>query len=204
MPFDKPTRTGGDYPDLKAETADGPRLLAARVLDFLPPEPGDFPDRTTGGKTWVYPVLCDIMIIDGPHAGWIYRKWTARYAFTNALRGAAGTDPTPTTHPGKELAIRAERAKSKGQSKETVYGNEPTDEELEIIEREFERFGGWDGPGIIRDKVPAGADGAPAASNGRGAVGATTRPTAAVGASAPAGGQTTGSAPRRPFGRRPV
>ncbi|HEY5880090.1 MAG TPA: hypothetical protein VIU11_14365 [Nakamurella sp.] len=191
MGFDKPTRSGGDFPDLKAETQNGPRLLACRVLDFLPSEEGDYPDpNNPGAKSKVYPVRCDIMIIDGPHAGWIYRNWTARYAFTNALRGASGTDPTPSTHPGAELAIRAERSTKKGVATSTVWGNEPSDPELDLIETEFERFGGWDGPGIARDKVPAMAGATAGASS-----------PAAPAPAAPAG-QATGSAPRRPFGRR--
>ena len=203
MAFDRPTRTGGDYPDLKAETRDGPRLLAVRVLDFLPAEPGDFPDRRNPGqKSTVYPVLCDVMIIDGPHAGWIYRGWTARYAFTNALRGAASDNPNPTTVPGQQLVIRAERPKKKGQSTETVYGNDPTDEEAELIEREFERFGGWDGPGIARDRETVEA-GAPAAAHAP--VANATPPAAPAQRPVPPAqppAQPIGSAPRRPFGNR--
>ena len=197
MGFDRPTRTGGDFPDLKAETQHGPRLLAVRVLDFLPAESGDFPDRTTGQPGRVYPVLCDVMIIDGPHAGWIYRGWVARYAFTNALRGAGASDPNPTTVPGQQLAIRAERSKRKGISTETVWGNEPSDTEFATIESEFERFGGWDGPGTARGNGAA-VTGAPVESVARPRVAA---PTAAAPPTTPPA-QTGGSGPRRPFGAR--
>ena len=91
MGFDKPTRTV-DCVDLKAETASGPRLLAFRILDFLPREDGDFLDRTTGKPTSVWPVLADCMIIDGPNAGQLYRGKTYRFAITNALRGATTDD----------------------------------------------------------------------------------------------------------------
>ena len=203
MGFDKPTRTV-DYVDMKAETANGPRLLAFRILDFLPREDGDFTDRATGRPTAVWPVLADCMIIDGPNAGQLYRGKTYRYAITNSLRGAGSDEPTPTTRPGQQLAIKAERAKGKGQSKDTVYGNEPSDEELEKIEREFERFGGWDGP--------TASQRARAASNGSADTGtpgtAERTPAAATAAraststgTAPAG-QAQGSGARRPFGNR--
>lgn len=211
MGFDKPPRTGGDYPDLKAETADGPCLLGARVLDFLPEEEGDYPDRNRPGKkSRVWPVLCDVMIITGPHAGWIYRNWTARYGITNALRGAASSEMVPATVPGQHLAIRAERSTRKGDSRETVYGNVPTDEEKDTVERLFAEFGGWEGPGINRDREPvtAAANGAPQNPTGPAATAPAT-PTAARPAvprpSVPAGpAQAAGSAPRRPFGQRPA
>jgi hypothetical protein len=204
MTFDKPARTGGDYPDLKAETADGSRLVAVRVLDFLPPEDSDFVDRTTGQRNKIYPVLCDVMIIDGPHAGWIYRNWTARYAFTNGLRGASSSDPTPTTRPGQHLAIKAERPKKRGEASTTVYANEPTDDEVALIESEFVRFGGWDGPGIARDKVPATAGApAPAASPAASApAAAPQRPVPPAPAASAAPAQAAGSGARRPFGPR--
>lgn len=198
MGFDKPTRTV-DYVDMKAETANGPRLLAFRILDFLPREDGDFTDRSTGRPTNVWPVLADCMIIDGPNAGQLYRGKTYRYAITNALRGADTNDPNPTTRPGQQLAIKAERAKGKGQSKDTVYGNEPSDEELATIEREFERFGGWDGP--------TASQRARAESNGSADTGtpgtAERQPAAATAAASPApAGQAQGSGARRPFGNR--
>jgi hypothetical protein len=193
MGFDKPTRTV-DYVDMKAETQNGPRLLAFRILDFLPREDGDFIDRSTGRPTNVWPVLADCMIIDGPNAGQLYRGKTYRYAITNALRGADTNEPNPTTYPGQNLAIRAERAKGKGQSKDTVYGNEPSDEELALIEREFERFGGWDGPTASQRAAEQAraTNGAPA--------GAT--PAAATTAPAAATAQAGGSGARRPFGNR--
>jgi hypothetical protein len=57
--------------------------------------------------------------------------------------------------PGQHLAIKAERPKKRGEASTTVYANEPTDDEVALIESEFVRFGGWDGPGIARGKVPA-------------------------------------------------
>ena len=203
MGFDKPPRTGGDYPDLKAETANGPCLLATRVLDFLPEEEGDYPDRNRPGhKSRVWPVLCDVMICTGEHAGWIYRNWTARYGITNALRGASSAEMVPATVPGQHLGIRAERSTRKGDPKETVYGNVPTDDELATIERLFAEFGGWDGPGVNRDRVPASANGAgPAAAASAPATPAAARP-AAPRPTVPQ--QAAGSAPRRPFGQRPA
>lgn len=191
MGFDKPTRVV-DYADLKAETANGPRLLAFRILDFLPREDGDFLDRATNKPTSVWPVLADCMIIDGPNAGQLYRGKIYRFAITNALRGATTDEPTPTTRPGQQLAIKAERASGKGQSRDTVYGNEPTDEELATVEREFARFGGWDGP--------TAAQRARAATNGNGAPAGDTEPERET-ASAGAGAQTGGSGAKRPFGR---
>lgn len=203
MGFDKPPRTGGDYPDLKAETANGPCLLGARVLDFLPEEEGDYPDRNRPGhKSRVWPVLCDVMIITGEHAGWIYRNWTARYGITNALRGASSAEMVPATVPGQHLAIRAERSTRKGDSKETVYGNVPTDEEKDKVEAEFARFGGWDGPGLARDRERVTVNGAqPAAAASTPATPAAARP-ATPRPTVPA--QGTGSGPRRPFGARPA
>ena len=191
MGFDKPTRVV-DYVDIKAETLNGPRLLAFRILDFLPREEGDFVDRATGKPTSVWPVLADCMIIDGPNAGQLYRGKVYRYAITNALRGATTDEPTPTTRPGQQLAIKAERASGKGQSKDTVYGNEPSDEELATVEREFARFGGWDGPTAAQRARTAG-NGAPATGEP-----AAVAPAAATGG-APA--QAGGSGARRPFGR---
>lgn len=198
MAFDRPTRTGGDYLDLRLETEQGPRLIAFRVLDFLPPEDGDFVDRATGAPAKVYPVLADAMVIDGPRAGTVYRAGTFKYAITNALRGAGGTDPTPTTVPGQQIAVRAERSKKKGVSTQTVWGNDPSDAELKTIEDEFIRFGKWDAR--------------PPASNGAAATNATaareptaTREPAMAGAGAAteeAGRQITGSGARRPFGNR--
>lgn len=199
MGFDKPTRTV-DYVDMKAETQNGPRLLAFRILDFLPREDGDFIDRATGRPTNVWPVVADCMIIDGPNAGQLYRGKTYRFAITNALRGAGSDEPTPTTYPGQNLAIKAERAKGKGQSKDTVYGNEPSDEELALIEREFARFGGWDGP-TASQRARAESNGAPAPATTAQPAGATTGASTAPASSAPTG-QTGGSGARRPFGNR--
>ena len=205
MGFDKPTRTV-DYVDLKTETLNGPRLLAFRILDFLPREEGDFLDRATGRPSSVWPVLADCMIIDGPNAGQLYRGKTYRYAITNALRGADSNEPTPATRPGQQLAIKAERASGKGQSRDTVYGNPPTDDEVATIEAEFERFGGWDGPTAAR-RTRAATDGAtgvpaPAATAGPApATAATPAPVGTAPVAATVGTQTGGSGARRPFGR---
>jgi hypothetical protein len=187
MTFDRPARTGGDYLDLRTETESGPRLVAFRVLDFLPAEDGDFVDRATGQPAKVYPVLADAMVIDGPNAGTVYRANTFKYAITNALRGVGGTDPTPATVPGQQIAVRAERSKKKGVSTQTVWGNDPSDDELTKIETEFVRFGGWDAR--------------PPASNGQAAA---TREPAMAGAPVQpeAPRQTAGSGARRPFGNR--
>lgn len=199
MGFDKPTRVK-DYVDLKEETEKGPRLLAFRVLDFLPREDGDFIDRATGRPTNVYPVLADCMVIDGPHAGDLYRGKVYRYAITNALRGVGSDDPKPTTRPGQQLAIKAERPKGKGQSRDAVYGNEPDDDELALIEREFARFGGWDGPTAAQrarangQQVDTAAQPAREPEPASASTGAST-----AAASAPA--QSGGSGARRPFGR---
>jgi hypothetical protein len=211
MPFDKPTRTGGDYLDLRKETEKGPRLLAFRILDLdLPPEDGDFRDPVTQEYKKVHPVAADVMVIDGPNEGVIYRGKTYKYAITNALRGASQDDPDYTTHPGQQIAVRAERAKKKGVSTNTVWGNEPSDDELDKIEETFARWGGWEG-GRKPEDVTAAAGGAPAApegprkpTDGRGAVGRPTRPASPVRRpTAPAEpAQATGSAPRRPFGRK--
>lgn len=194
MGFDKPTRVV-DYVDLKHETEHGPRLLAFRILDFLPREDGDFIDRATGRPTNVWPVLADCMIIDGPNAGQLYRGRTYRYAITNALRGADSNEPNPATRPGQQLAIKAERPKGKGQSRDAVYGNEPSDEEVDLIEREWERFGGWDGP-TAAQRARAAQNGAQAPA----APAAAPEP-AAAGTAATAAAQTGGSGARRPFGR---
>ena len=212
MPFDKPTRTGGDFLDVRAETANGPRLIAFRILDLdVPPEDGDFKDQATNEWKKVYPVVADAMVIDGPNEGVIYRGKTYKYAITNALRGASQDDPNYTTYPGKEIGVRAERSKKKGVSTNTVWGNEPSDAELEKIEEIFAKWGGWEG-GRKPEDVAAEQAGAQAtaaavpAANGRGTVGAPTRPVAPVrrptAPTAPA--QATGSAPRRPFGRKPA
>jgi hypothetical protein len=201
MGFDRPTRTV-DYADLKRETEHGPRLLAFRILDFLPREDGDFLDRATGRPTDVWPVVADCMIIDGPNAGQLYRSKVYRYAITNALRGAASNEPTPTTYPGQNLAIKAERAKGKGQSRDTVYGNEPDDDELATIEREFARFGGWDGP-TAAQRARAAENGADAPATAGRPAAAATGPAATTPAATPAApAQAGGSGARRPFGNR--
>jgi hypothetical protein len=145
MGFDRPKRTK-NYVDLYEETKRGPRLLAFRVLDVdLPPEEGRYPDpNNPGAKQKVYPVLADCMIIDGPNAGTCFMRKVYKYAITNALRGADQSDPNPTVEPGAQIAIRAERGK--GTNSNAVFGNEPDDEELEIIERTFDEFGGWPQP----------------------------------------------------------
>lgn len=201
MGFDKPTRVV-DYADLKRETEHGPRLLAFRILDFLPREDGDFLDRATGKPTNVWPVLADCMIIDGPNAGDLYRGKVYRYAITNALRGADSNEPTPATRPGQQLAVKAERPKGKGQSRDAVYGNEPTDEELATIEREFARFGGWNGQTASQRARAAAGNGQAAASTTEPAATASEpeRETAAAGSAA--GAQSGGSGARRPFGSR--
>lgn len=106
MGFDKPTRVV-DYVDLKAETQNGPRLLAFRILDFLPREDGDFIDRATGRPTNVWPVLADCMIIDGPNAGQLYRQDLPLRDHQRAARGRKQrADPVhparpATRHPGR-------------------------------------------------------------------------------------------------------
>jgi len=145
MAFERPVRTK-NYLDLYEETKRGARLLAFRVLDVdLPPEEGRYPDpQNPGQKSKVYPVLADVMVIDGPNAGTCFMRKVYKYAITNALRGADSSDPNPTVVPGAEIAIRAERGR--GTNSNAVFGNEPDDEELEIIERTFEEFGGWPQP----------------------------------------------------------
>ena len=209
MPFDKPTRTGGDYLDLRKETEKGPRLLAFRILDLdLPPEDGDFRDSVTGEYKKVHPVAADVMVIDGPNAGVIYRGKTYKYAITNALRGASQDDPDYTTHPGQEIAVRAERSKKKGVSTNTVWGNEPSDAELEEIERVFAEWGGWQG-GRKPEDVAAAANGertaGPQPAHRRPRSGGQAHP-ARQPRAAPHGAHGAragrGSAPRRPFGRK--
>jgi hypothetical protein len=145
MAFERPVRTK-NYLDLYEETKRGPRLLAFRVLDVdLPPEEGRYPDpQNPGQKSKVYPVLADVMVIDGPNAGTCFMRKVYKYAITNALRGADSSDPNPTVVPGAEIAIRAERGR--GTNSNAVFGNEPDDEELETIERTFEEYGGWPQP----------------------------------------------------------
>jgi len=188
MGFDRPTRTI-DYIDLKAETARGPRRIAFRVLQFLPAERGDFVDRATGEKQWIYPVLADAKLLDGPNAGNVYRGKVYKYGITNALRDAGSTDPEPRTVPGAELMVIAARATGKGVAKDSVFGNRPDDDEMDEMIAAFDELGGWDQS--INPNAPA-----PVASNG-----AARQPAAATAAPAqPA--QAAGSGTRRPFGRR--
>lgn len=156
MPFDRPQRTK-NYVDLYEETKRGPRLLAFRIRDLsLPPEDGKYPDPNTGQKQKIYPVVADCMIIDGPNTGLVYMGKTYKFAITNALRGAEQSDPNATTYVGQEIAVRAERGR--GTNSNAVFGNEPDDEEMEIIERVFTEYGGWPQMGT----APAPEPGAPA------------------------------------------
>lgn len=227
MAFERPVRTK-NYLDLYEETKRGPRLLAFRVLDVdLPPEEGRYPDPSNPGqKSKVYPVLADVMVIDGPNAGTCFMRKVYKYAITNALRGADSSDPNPTVVPGAEIAIRAERGR--GTNSNAVFGNEPDDEELEIIERVFAEFGGWPQPAATpgpRTESPGPAAG-PATRPGpatrtpapvqreqpvqrpgpvtpAGPVrrpGPVAQPAAAAAATAPA--QSGGSGSARPFGPR--
>jgi hypothetical protein len=195
MGFDRPTRTI-DYVDLKAETASGPRRIAFRVLQFLPMELGDFVDRNTGEKSKVWPVLADAKLLDGPNAGSVYRGKVYKFGITSALRDAGPNEPTPKTVPGAELMVIAARPTGKGVSKESVFGNRPTDEEMEEMITEFERLGGWD-QSISPDELAAGT--APARQPAMAGAPAAAAPAAATAPAAPV--QATGSAPRRPFGR---
>ena len=191
MGFDRPTRTI-DYIDLKAETRNGPRRIAFRVLQFLPAERGDFVDRATGEKQWIYPVLADAKLLDGPNAGNVYRGKVYKYGITNALRDAGSTDPEPRTRVGAELMVIADRASGKGVSKDSVFGNRPDDDEMDEMIDAFSDLGGWDqsiNPNRPAEPAPGGA--APAA--------------AAAGVPAgnpPAATQAAGSGTRRPFGAR--
>ena len=192
MSFDRPTRTI-DYIDLKAETRNGPRRIAFRVLQFLPAERGDFVDRATGEKQWIYPVLADAKLLDGPNAGNVYRGKVYKYGITNALRDAGSTDPEPRTKVGAELMVIADRASGKGVSKDSVFGNRPDDDEMDEMIDAFSDLGGWDQS--INPNRPAEP-----ATNGA-------APAAAAAASVPAGNppaaaQATGSGTRRPFGAR--
>lgn len=190
MAFDRPTRTI-DYIDLKAETRNGPRRIAFRVLQFLPAERGDFVDRATGEKQWIYPVLADAKLLDGPNAGNVYRGKVYKYGITNALRDAGSTDPEPRTKVGAELMVIADRASGKGVSKDSVFGNRPDDDEMDEMIDAFSDLGGWDqsiNPGRPVEPAPGGA--APAST-----------PTPAASTPTPAA-QATGSGTRRPFGAR--
>ena len=196
MGFDRPTRTI-DYIDLKAETAKGPRRIAFRVLQFLPPERGDFVDRATGEKQWIYPVLADAKLLDGPNAGNVYRGKVYKYGITNALRDAGSTDPEPRTRVGAELMVIAARASGKGVSKDSVFGNRPDDDEMDEMIDAFGDLGGWD------QSINPNASAEPA-TNGRTPADPVA---AAAAATAPAGNppattQAAGSGTRRPFGAR--
>lgn len=191
MAFDRPTRTI-DYIDLKAETAKGPRRIAFRILQFLPRERGDFVDRATGEKQWIYPVLADAKLLDGPNAGNVYRGKVYKYGITNALRDAGSTDPEPRTRPGAELMVIAARATGKGVAKDSVFGNRPDDDDYDEMCDAFSDLGGWDQS--INPNAPAATGG-----NGRPPAG----PDRAVPAGTPpATAQAGGSGTRRPFGAR--
>lgn len=197
MAFDRPTRTI-DYIDLKAETERGPRRIAFRILQFLPAERGDFVDRTTGEKQWVYPVLADAKLLDGPNAGNVYRGKVYKYGITNALRDAGSTDPEPRTRPGAELMVIAARATGKGVAKDSVFGNRPNDDEMDEMIDAFSDLGGWD------QSINPARQYVDPVTNGRTAH----DPVAAAAASSvpagnpPAATQAGGSGTRRPFGAR--
>jgi hypothetical protein len=159
-------------------------------LQVLPAERGDFTDRVTGEKQWIYPVLADAKLLDGPNAGNVYRGKTYKYGITNALRDAGSTDPQPRTTVGAELMVIAARATSKGVAKDSVFGNRPDDDEMDEMIAAFDALGGWD-QSINPDGQPQ-----PAASNGA------AQPAASTPAPAQPAGQAAGSGARRPFGRR--
>lgn len=197
MGFDRPTRTI-DYIDLKAETAKGPRRIAFRVLQFLPAERGDFTDRVTGEKQWIYPVLADAKILDGPNAGNVYRGKTYKYGITNALRDAGSSDPQPRTTVGAELMVIAARATSKGVAKDSVFGNRPDDDEYDEMIDAFADLGGWDQSINPNAPQPAASSNGQAAGNG-----APAQPVRGVDPTpTPAVAQAAGSGGHRPFGRR--
>jgi len=199
MAFDRPTRTI-DYIDLKAETAKGPRRIAFRILQFLPAERGDFVDRATGEKQWIYPVLADAKLLDGPNAGNVYRGKVYKYGITNALRDAGSTDPEPRTRPGAELMVIAARATGKGVAKDSVFGNRPDDDEYDEMCDAFSDLGGWDQS--INPNAPAAAGNGRPAHDPVGAATAAATAAAPAQPAAPAPGQATGSGTRRPFGAR--
>lgn len=138
MALSTPTRTGGDYLDLRAETAREPLLVIFRIREFLPGEPDNYRNTT-------YPVLADALVCSGPETGKVYPGGTYKYAITNALRGAGRDDPNPTTKVGEDLAIRCEQPSKKGTPSGTVFGNVPSAAELEKMGEVYEAAGG-EGP----------------------------------------------------------
>lgn len=224
MAFSRPRRTGAGsaYLPLKELTEDEGTfvLVAFRVLDFRQSERGDYPDRP------VWPVVADAMIVGGQGPaedliGRIFKSKEYRYAITNALRGAPSESAHPTTKIGEEIIVRAERnVDRRGKVGATVWGNDPTDAQLDEGERTFDLAGGWSGgwvpdpenetarvaagPDTPDDLAPQPAEPAPEPARRRDPVGAragTSSParTSEPGDEAP---QASGSGSSRPWNRR--
>ena len=136
MSFDRPTPPPLTYPDLRAETEQGPRLLAFRILEFLPPEESDYTDRTTGTRAKIYPVLCDVMIIDGPNAGTVYFDAEGEPAdFLGAkARHARDVYRIALARPEFERALLARVASR-------ALGRDPTPDELATLDARAPRVG---------------------------------------------------------------
>jgi hypothetical protein len=161
MALQRPTRTGGgDYLDLKAATIDGPLLVVFKIVEFLPMEMDDYNKPS-------YPVRADALVCSGSDKGRVYLGGTFKFAITNALRGAGREEPEPTTKVGDELVIRCEQAKKKGVPSGTVFGNIPSDAEVEAAEAVHQDGKGWEAAEVPAQRGEPAMAGAGAAKKSK-------------------------------------
>lgn len=159
MALKSAVKTGGDFLDMKALTADGPVLVIARIREFHDPEKGDF--------GYLLPTVADFFIVDGEQAGEVHLNEKVIGAVTSALRGVRnpnvqkGERPQPPVNEvGDEIVMRL-TLKLPGKSNSFVVGDEPSATELAAATAAYEAAGAeelWEKAGAAQaEREPVGA-----------------------------------------------
>lgn len=130
----------GDFLNFKELTKDGPVLCCFRIVEFLPPEQGDY------GALKV-PVLVDVLICDGERTGEVHLNENLFGAPTGPLRGVPnpgkGEQPLdPINEVGDVIAARVEYIERKGTAS-FIALNEPSATELKVMGSVENDGAGW-------------------------------------------------------------
>jgi hypothetical protein len=172
MALTRGTKVGGDYFDLgEYAQANGRSLMVFRLVEFEPPEPGDF-------GAYKVPVIADVLVCSGAETGAVYRAERLFGAPSGPLRGVK--NPKKNEHPpfpapvhpiGAELVFAVEYVERKG-SQPFVALNEPSVAEMDAVAAFYRDGAAWNATpaqpaaGATEPQPEMAGAGAPAA-NGR-------------------------------------
>lgn len=157
MALQRGTKVGGDYLDLAELAADGPILAVFRLVEFCPPEPGDY-------GAYKVPVIADVLICNGPTIGEVHRAERFFGAPSGPLRGVKNPKkdehppfPAPVHPIGAELVFRITRKAPKG-SNPFVALDEPSDADMNAVAAVYRDGAAWNAQPAAAQAQPAAGE----------------------------------------------